>query len=50
MNPLQITTFINSIANYIAIQIDDDDELALVAAAFTQLGDTLNTILASKKL
>lgn len=43
MNPLQLTTFINTTANFIACNANDD-ELNLLSAVFTQLGDTLATI------
>lgn len=43
MSPLQLTNFINTTANFIACNTDDD-ELNLLSAVFTQLGDTLATI------
>lgn len=43
MNPFNLTTFINSMANFISCNVDDG-ELGLLAAIFTQLGDTLATI------
>lgn len=43
MNAFQLTTFINSTANFIACNTTDD-ELNLLAAVFSQLGDTLATI------
>lgn len=43
MNALQLTNFINTTANFIACNVDDD-ELNLLSAIFSQLGDTLTTI------
>ena len=43
MNALELTSSITALANAIACQISDD-ELVLLAAVFTQLGDTLATI------
>lgn len=43
MNAFQLTNFINTTANFIACHVDDD-ELNLLSAIFTQLGDTLTTI------
>ena len=48
MNSFKITTFVNNIANFLACSIQDTNTLALLAAIFTQLGDTLATILATK--
>ncbi len=42
-NELEFTTAINTIS-VMAAQCLDDDELALVAAAVMQIGDTLATI------
>ena len=44
MTPLQLTSLIAVIANFIANEVTDDDSLGLIGAAFTQLGDTLTTI------
>jgi len=46
MSGLELTSLVTLIANYIACNIKDDDELALLAAIYTQLGDTLATIVA----
>lgn len=46
---LELTTAISSIASLIANSLDDD-ELALVGAMFTQLGDTLDTLAARRIL
>lgn len=43
MNALELTSSISALANAIACQVNDD-ELDLLAAVFTQLGDTLATI------
>ena len=43
MTPIQITTAATAVANLMA-EAMTDDELALFAAVFTQLGDTLATI------
>lgn len=45
MNSLQLTNFINSIANYIACNYTDD-EITLISTILVQLGDTLATIYA----
>ena len=44
MTPLEITTSVTALANLIACNTPDDDELSLLGAIFTQLGDTLATI------
>ena len=43
MNSCEYVTFISSLACAIA-KCYETDELALIGAAFTQLGDTLTTI------
>lgn len=43
MNPCSLTVAITAAANVIAGQLSDD-ELSIVGAAFSQLGDTLTTI------
>lgn len=48
-DPLALTTTVNSLAVAIAAQLTDD-QLGLLAAIFTQLGDTLGTIAAQRKL
>lgn len=50
MNAFQLTNFINTTANFIACHVDDDDELNLLSAIFTQLGDTLVTISAQRSI
>lgn len=43
---LALTTALNTLAAAVAAQIEDNSELTLLAAALTQLGDTLATIAA----
>lgn len=47
--PGQITAAVTAAANYLSQQFTAD-ELALLAAVFVQLGDTLATILAQRDL
>lgn len=47
MNPCELTAAITAAANSIACQLDSD-QLGLLAAVFTQLGDTLATIVAQR--
>ena len=49
MNALKLTSFITALANAISCNLSVD-EIALVAGAFVQLGDTLATIAAEKNL
>ena len=49
MSPCEITAFISSLAICISKSYDDK-ELAVIAAAFTQLGDSIETILAQREL
>ena len=44
MNGCELPVGITALAVTIAAQIDDPNELSLIAAALTQLGDTLATI------
>lgn len=46
-NPLALTTAVNSLAVAVAAGLNDE-ELDLVAAVLTQLGDTLATIAAQR--
>ncbi len=46
-DPLALTTTVNSLAVAIAGQLNDE-ELGLVGAVLTQLGDTLETIAAQR--
>ena len=48
-DPLALTTAVNSLAVAIAGQLNDE-ELGLVGAILTQLGDTLATIAAQREL
>lgn len=50
MNPFELTTFVSTLAITVAKNIPDDDELSLLAAILTQLGDTLATIGAQRQL
>lgn len=49
MNPCELTASVTALANVIACKLDDD-ELAVMAAVFTQLGDTLATIAVQRQL
>ncbi len=49
MNSCEITASVTAIANMIA-QCLDDEELSLLGAILTQLGDTLETISAQRAL
>jgi len=49
MNPCELTLSITAFANAIAAELSDD-ELSVVAAVATQLGDTLATIAAQRSL
>lgn len=49
MNPCELTFGVTSLANTIACRLSDE-ELDIMAAIFTQLGDTLATISAQRAL
>lgn len=49
MNPCELTAFVTAIANALANQLSDD-ELNLLGAVVTQLGDTLLTIAAQRSI
>ena len=49
MKSLQLTAGVTALANAIACKLTNE-EIALVAGIFVQLGDTLSTILAEKSL
>lgn len=49
MDPCELTTLITAIANALAGQLSDD-ELNILGAAVTQLGDTLLTIAAQRSI
>ena len=46
MNGCELAIGVTALASAIAAQIEDDDDLALLGAVATQLGDTLTTIAA----
>ena len=48
-DPLALTTMVNSLAVAIAGKLNDE-ELGLVGAVLTQLGDTLETIAAQREI
>ena len=48
-DPLALTTTVNSLAVAVASRLNDQ-ELGLVGAILTQLGDTLETIAAQREL
>ena len=48
-DPLALTTAISALATAIAAQVTDE-QLGLIAAVLTQLGDTLETIAAQREL
>lgn len=50
MNYTELTLSITAAANAIAADICDNARLALIAAAFVQLGDTLEVIAAQREL
>lgn len=49
MNPCELTASITAIANIAACKLTAD-ELSLLGAALTQLGDTLTTIATQKSI
>lgn len=49
MNPCELTAFVTAIANVLANQLSDD-ELNLLGAVVTQLGDTLLTIATQRSI
>ena len=49
LNPCQLTFSVTAVANSIASNLSDDN-LALAAALFTQLGDTLSTIAVQRSI
>ena len=50
MDPCELAVLITAIAVFISKNVEDDDELGLLALVFTQLGDTLATIVAQREL
>ena len=49
MNSLQFTTIINTLASFI-VENEGEESAEILAAAFTQLGDTITTILTFNSL
>ena len=49
MNSFELTSFATVIANTIACRVSED-EIALIASIFVQIGDTLATIAANRAL
>ena len=49
VDPLELTTLVNTLSVAIAREMNDDD-LALVAALLTQVGDTLATIAVHRQI
>lgn len=49
MNACELTASVTALANIIADTFEED-QLALIASIFVQLGDTLSTIIARKAL
>jgi hypothetical protein len=49
MQSCELVTFVTAVACTIS-QCYSEDELAVIAAVFSQLGDTLETILAQEQL
>lgn len=50
MNSCELVAFITSAAIIIADQFPENDDLGLLAASLTQLGDTLATIATQREL
>lgn len=44
MNPAELTAIVSTLSIIIADCIPDNNELTLLSAVLTQIGDTLNTI------
>lgn len=44
MDPYELAAFVTATAVFISKIVDDDDELGVIGAAFSQLGDTITTI------
>ena len=49
MNPCELTAFVTAIANALASRLSDD-ELNILGAVVTQLGDTLLTIATQRSI
>lgn len=50
MDSLELTTAIATVANLIACNVCDNDELNLIGSGITQLGDTVLIIVAQRTL
>lgn len=50
MDPCKTSMFVAALANSIACELSSPDEIAAVAAIFTQLGDTMATIATQQTL
>lgn len=50
MEPYELAAFITAAAVVVSKNIPDNDELGVLATSFTQLGDTLATIIAQREL
>lgn len=49
MNSCELVTFVSTITCIISDCIEDDNQLALLSAVFTQLGDSVNTVLTCRE-
>lgn len=50
MRPEELVAFVTAIAVLISRSVPDNDELGVIALVFTQLGDTIATIVAQRQL
>lgn len=46
---LEFTTAINTLSNFVASQFKNANELSTVASVFSQMGDTLETIVSMRE-
>lgn len=49
LNSCELVTLVSTITCIISDCIEDDNQLALLSAVFTQLGDSLNTVLTGRE-
>lgn len=49
LNSCELVTLVSTITCIISDCIEDDSQLALLSAMFTQLGDSLNTVLTCRE-
>ena len=49
MNSCELVTLVSTITCILSDCIEDDNQLALLSAVFTQLGDSLNTVLTCRE-